>query len=82
MSSHDDVFDRIRSVLVELFELAPESIRPETRLYDELEIDSIDVVDLMEELHRYTGRKATPEDFRTVRTVADLVQVVQRMLHA
>jgi acyl carrier protein len=80
MQSHDEVFARIRSTLVELFELSPEAVRPEARLYEDLEIDSIDVVDLMEEVHRHTGRKATPEDFRTVRTVGDLAVVMQRML--
>ena len=80
MQSHDEILARIRSTLVELFELAPEDVRPEARLYEDLEIDSIDVVDLMEEVHRHTGRKATPEDFRTVRTVGDLVLVMQRMV--
>jgi acyl carrier protein len=80
MHSHEEVLDRIRSTLVELFELAPEDVKAEARLYEDLEIDSIDVVDLMEEVHRRTGRKATPEDFRTVRTVGDLVVVMQRML--
>ena len=82
MQSPDEVLDRVRSTLVELFELAPEDVRPEARLYEDLEIDSIDVVDLMEEVHRYTGQKATSEDFRAVRTVGDLVAVMQRMLRA
>ncbi len=82
MHSYDDVLERIRSTLVELFELSPEAITPQARLYDDLEIDSIDVVDLMEEVHRHTGKKATPNDFRSVRTVHDLVLVMQRMLDA
>ena len=80
MQSHDEVFARITSTLVELFELAPEDVQPGARLYEDLQIDSIDVVDLMEEVHRHTGRKATPEDFRAVRTVGDLAVVMQRML--
>jgi acyl carrier protein len=63
MHSHEEVLDRIRSTLVELFELSSEDITPEARLYEDLEIDSIDVIDLMDEMHRRTGRKATPEDF-------------------
>jgi acyl carrier protein len=80
MHSRDEVLDRIRSTLVELFELSPADVTPEARLYEDLEIDSIDVVDLMEEVHRRTGRKATPEDFRSVRTVGDLVSVMQRLM--
>ena len=58
------------------------NITPAARLYEDLEIDSIDVVDLMDEVQRHTGRKVTPEDFRSVHTVGDLVAVMQRLLHA
>ena len=81
MHSQAEVLERIRSTLVELFELDPAAITPEARLNEDLEIDSIDVVDLMDEVHKYTGRKATAEDFRSVRTVGDLVTVMQRLLH-
>jgi acyl carrier protein len=80
MHSHDEVLDRIRSTLVELFELSPADVTREARLYEDLEIDSIDVVDLMDEVHRHTGQKATLEDFRSVRTVGDVVDVVQRLM--
>jgi acyl carrier protein len=80
MHSPDEILERIRSTLVELFELEPSDIKLEARLYDDLEIDSIDVVDLMDEVQRYTGAKVRPEDFRSVRTVNDLVVVMQRLL--
>nr|WP_298718386.1 acyl carrier protein [uncultured Steroidobacter sp.] len=82
MQSQDEILERIRLTLVELFELEPARITPEARLYEDLEIDSIDVVDLMDEVQKHTGRKVTPEDFRSVRTVNDLATVVQRLLHA
>jgi acyl carrier protein len=82
MQSQDEILERIRQTLVELFELEPARIKPEARLYEDLEIDSIDVVDLMDEVQKHTGRKVTPEDFRSVRTVNDLAAVVQRLLHA
>jgi acyl carrier protein len=80
MQSPDEILERIRSTLVELFELDRADITLEARLYDDLEIDSIDVVDLMDEVQRYTGAKVRPEDFRSVRTVSDLVAVMQRLL--
>jgi acyl carrier protein len=60
MHSHEEVLDRIRSTLVELFELPSEDITPEARLYEDLEIDSIDVIDLMDEMHRRTGVRRRP----------------------
>ncbi len=79
MQTHDEIFERIRSTLVQLFDLEPGEITPEARLFDDLEIDSIDVVDLMDHVRRYTGRKVTAEDFRSVRTVGDLTAVIERL---
>lgn len=62
--------------LVNLFEIEPERIRPETNLYEDLEIDSIDAIDLIDHIKRETGRKLQAEDFRSVRTVEDVVQAV------
>jgi acyl carrier protein len=82
MQTHAEILERISTTLVELFELPAEKVIPEARLLEDLEIDSIDVVDLMDHVRRYTGRKVTTEDFRSVRTVADLVGVVQRLLQS
>lgn len=72
----------IRAALVELFRLDPARITPEARLADDLEIDSIDAVDLVEQVKRTTGRKVSAEDFKAVRTVSDLARVVERLLSA
>ncbi|HEU4602751.1 MAG TPA: acyl carrier protein [Steroidobacteraceae bacterium] len=79
MHSNDEILERIRTTLVQQFELDADSITPQARLLDDLEIDSIDVVDLMEEIRRFTGKKVTAEDFRSVRTVGDLVSVIHRL---
>ncbi|MBE9607825.1 acyl carrier protein [Chitinilyticum piscinae] len=70
------VQNEIVRIMGELFELPAERIVPEARLYDDLEIDSIDAVDLAAELRDLVGRKISPEDFKQVRTVADLVDAV------
>jgi acyl carrier protein len=79
MQIHGEIMERIRATLVELFDLEPDEITPLARLFEDLEIDSIDVVDLMDHVRRYTGRKVTAEDFRSVRTVADLIGVIERL---
>jgi len=48
----------------------------------DLEIDSIDAVDLIDHLKRQSGRRIAVEDFKTVRTVGDVVAAVQRMQSA
>lgn len=82
MQTREEVLDQITAALVELFEIAPERITPEARLNEDLEIDSIDAVDLMDRLRRQTGRKISAEDFRSVRTVGDLVDAVHTLVQA
>jgi acyl carrier protein len=78
--SNGEVLADIREALAHLFEIEPERIQLESRLYDDLEIDSIDAVDLLDRLKRKTGCKFAVEDFRSVRTVGDLVQVIEQKL--
>lgn len=80
MKTREEIHELVRSSLVELFELDPARVTLEAHLADDLEIDSIDAVDLMDRLKRFTGRKISAEDFRSVRTVGDLVQAVERLL--
>ena len=68
----------LTDTLVNLFEIEPQRITPETNLYEDLEIDSIDAIDLIDHIKRETGRKLQADDFRSVRTVEDVVQAVLR----
>ena len=69
----------LTDALVNLFEIEPERIAPDTNLYEDLEIDSIDAIDLIDYIKRQTGRKLLADDFRSVRTVEDVVQAVLRI---
>jgi acyl carrier protein len=80
MQTEQEIFQQVRSVLVELFELDPERVVPEARLYQELDIDSLDAIDLIIELKRITGRKVQAEQFRHVRTVQDVVVAVRDLM--
>ncbi|SEK52394.1 acyl carrier protein [Atopomonas hussainii] len=79
MQSREDVFNTLREALIELFELSPESITGDANLYEDLEIDSIDAVDLIDHIKRQTGKKLAAEDFKSVRTVDDVVDAVFRL---
>lgn len=82
MQTRDDIFVTLRAALVELFELDPERISLESNLYQDLEIDSIDAVDLIDHIKRKTGKKIAAEDFKSVRTVNDVVEAVYRLVNA
>jgi len=82
MQTREEVIEQIKASLVELFEIAPEQITLEARLNDDLEIDSIDAVDLLDRLRRQTGRRISADEFRSVRTVGDLVDAVHALVQA
>jgi acyl carrier protein len=82
MQTKDEVLRQIQAALVELFEIELDRITSEARLSEDLEIDSIDAVDLIDRLRRQTGRKISAEEFRTVRTVGDLVDAVYALVKA
>lgn len=76
----EDVFDTLKSTLVEQFELEPATITPEASLQEDLDLDSIDAVDMIIKLQELTGCKISPEDFKEVRTVGDVQRVIERLL--
>ena len=78
--TRDDIFAQIKAGLVELFEVDEEAVTPEARLYQDLELDSIDAIDLVVHLQKLTGKKIKPEEFKSVRSVNDVVDAVERLL--
>ena len=80
MQSRDDIFNILRDARVELFELEPERVTLEANLYQDLEIDSIDAVDLIDHIKRKTGKKIAAEAFKSVRTVNDVVEAVYHLV--
>lgn len=72
--------NEIRQILLDalahLFEVDVSKVSGETNLYEDLEIDSIDAIDLIDYIKRQTGHKLQAEDFRAVRTIDDVVQAV------
>lgn len=79
MQSREEIFATLRDALVELFELDAERVTLEANLYQDLEIDSIDAVDLIDHIKRQTGKKIAAEEFKAVRTVGDVVEAVYRV---
>lgn len=77
-----DVFETLKNTLVEQFEIDPAKITPDARLLEDLDLDSIDAVDMIIKLQEITGRKVSPEDFKGVRTVGDVQRVIEKLLAA
>lgn len=80
MMNKNEIYQEVASLFTSLFEIEPDDIRPDARLYEDLELDSIDAVDMVVHLQKRTGRKIKPETFRAVRTVQDVVDAVDQLM--
>ncbi len=80
METKEEVYNALRDILVELFELDAEDIPMTASLYDDLDLDSIDAIDMIVKLQEMTGKKVKPEEFKSSRTIADVVDVVYQLV--
>lgn len=71
-----EILHYLRDILVETFELDPLQIVVEARLREDLDIDSIDAVDLMLEVKPRFGHRLQPEVFKSVRTIGDVIDAL------
>lgn len=76
MSNYEETFQQLKDKLIELFELDESELVADARLYQDLDIDSIDTVDLMVELKKHTGKDLSPKLFKDARTIDDVVKII------
>jgi acyl carrier protein len=80
MAGRDDIFEDVSRELHALFDIAPQDITLEARLYEDLDLDSIDAVDLVVRLQEITKKRIKPDQFKGVRTVKDVVDAVEELV--
>jgi len=71
-----EVLAELRSMMASEFDLDPAEIEPSKHLMDDLDLDSIDLVDLAVSLEERSGIKLDEDELKAVRTVADAIDVV------
>jgi len=81
MDNREEILAEIKTIMVDMFEIDADSITLEARLYENLDFDSIDAVDMMVRLKEITGKAVKPEDFKSARTIGDVVEAVYKMLN-
>jgi acyl carrier protein len=82
MKTKQDVFNLLQQLMVKEFELEAAQIQLDAHLYEDLDLDSIDAVDLVVKLREMTGKKIEPEAFKAVRTVSNVVDEVYALIEA
>ena len=83
--NNQEIFERIKQILVEEFEVDAEQITQESNLYSELELDSLDSVDLIVALENEFGfkidRAKDEEELRELRTITDVSNFIQSKIN-
>ena len=66
-----EIAEKVNTLLTEEFEIASELLTPEASLKDDLEIDSLDFVDIVVLINQEFGFKPQTEDLKSVKTLQD-----------
>ena len=80
MNNREQILEKLTTILVDDFEIDADAISLEANLYQDLDLDSIDAVDLVIKLQQLTGKKIKPEEFKSVRTVEDVVNAIEALV--
>lgn len=72
----EELYVWVVDLLAEMFELDKAKLSLQSNLYADLDIDSIDAVDLAVKLKQMTGKRLQPEVFKTIRTIGDVVDAL------
>lgn len=80
MFSREDLLAKLTDYLVDMFEIPRDKVTLEAHLGEDLDLDSIDAVDLAVKLQDLTGRRINPTEFKNIRTVGDVVDCVEKLL--
>jgi acyl carrier protein len=71
--------ERIKNIVVELLGVDEERVVPEARFREDLEADSLDLVELIMAFEEEFGGEITDEDAQSITTVGEAVQYIQKM---
>ena len=76
----DTVYKELVNILVSDFEIEENQITPEANLFDDLDLDSIDAVDLAVRVQQFTHKKISPDNFKQIKTINDVVNAIVELL--
>ena len=79
--NQEEIYQEVSELLTSLFGIDVDQIKPDALLYDDLDLDSIDAVDMIVHLQKKVEKKISPEAFKSVRTVQDVVNAVEQLLN-
>ena len=81
MHTKEEIFNTIKEILIDDFGCEEAKVKKEAKLVEDLDLDSIDAVDLVVKLQSKINQKVDPEDFKQIRTLQDVVDAVEKIVN-
>lgn len=79
--SKEEIFNKLCEILENEFEISNSLLEnKDADLFNDLDLDSIDAVDLAVRLQQFSDKRIPPEEFRQIKTLNDVVETVYNML--
>lgn len=78
--SKEEIYNKLCEILEEEFEIDKSLVNKDANLFTDLDLDSIDAVDLAVRLQQFTDKRISPEEFKQIRTLNDVVEAIYSLL--
>lgn len=79
--TENEIFEFLKNVLIDYFEIDESKITMDARLIEDLDIDSIDAIDMMSYIKKETGREIEPAQFKEVKTIRDIINIIMNQMN-
>jgi acyl carrier protein len=81
MYTKDEIFTHIKDILTQEFDISADKLKADARLVEDLDLDSIDAVDLVVRLQKVINCKVEPDDFKQIKTLQDMVDAIEKIIN-
>jgi len=72
-----DILEKVKAVVVEKLGVEPDQVVPEARFIEDLNADSLDIVELVMGLEDEFGLEISDEEAENIRTVGDAIKFIE-----
>ena len=79
--TENEIFEFLKNVLTDYFERDANKITMDARLNEDLDVDSIDAIDMMSYIKKETGREIEPAQFKEVKTIRDIIDIIMKQMN-
>ena len=76
----EQIFEELKNILIEELEIPDNDLNLVANLFTDLDLDSIDAVDIAVRMQKFTNKKLSPAEFKQIKTVNDIVETVYGLL--